>query len=120
VHFDLKLLTTDTVIALAKDCRWKLQAILRTRKFNTGVQLVALYKSQLLSSIESRTAAIYHACDSALEALDHVQSKLLEAVGANKVEALLAFQFGTTGGQKGYGVARAHSPYGSGQRTDPL
>ena len=72
-------------------CRWKFHAILRTRKFNNGEQLVLLYKSQLLSFIEYRTVAIYHACDSALEALDHVQDKLLVAVGASQVEALLAF-----------------------------
>ena len=39
--------------------------------------------------IEYRTAAIYHACDSALESLDHVQDKLLEAAGASKVDVVL-------------------------------
>ena len=91
VSFDTKLLMTDSVFKLAKDCRWKLAVILRTRRFNTGEQLVALYKAQLLSFIEYRTAAIYHACDSALAALDRIQDKLLEAVGATSVEALGAF-----------------------------
>ena len=44
-----------------------------------------------MSFIEYRTAATYHACDSALAALDRIQDKLLEAVGATSVEALGAF-----------------------------
>eukprot|EP00959_Pyramimonas_sp_CCMP1952_P067051 1399970-Pyramimonas_sp.AAC.1 len=83
---------TDSVLQLAKDCRWKLKAILRTRKYNTGAQLVLLYKAQVLSFTEYRTAAIYHTCKSALEALDHVQDKLTEAAGASQEEALLAFK----------------------------
>ena len=47
-----------------------------------------LYKAQLLSFIEYRTAAIYHACRTALDMLDHVQEKLLEAAGMSDVEAL--------------------------------
>ena len=88
IQFDCKLLMTDTVLDLARTCRWKLKALLRTRRFNTGEQLVLLYKAQLLSFIEYRTAAIYHACRSALDMLDHVQEKLLEAAGMSDVEAL--------------------------------
>ena len=69
----------------------KLQAILRTRRFNSGAGLVALYKAQLLSFIEYRTSAIYHTCDSALTLLDAVQDKLLQAAGVSKLEALNEF-----------------------------
>ena len=44
--------------------------------------------AQLLSFIEYRTPAIYHACNSALESLDRVQDKMLEAAGMDNVEAL--------------------------------
>ena len=37
---------------------------------------------------EFRTAAIYHACCSCLEALDHIQDRLLEAAGMTSIEAL--------------------------------
>ena len=47
-----------------------------------------LYKAQVLSFIECRTAAIYHACQHALDRLQHVQEKLLEAAGLNSIEAL--------------------------------
>ena len=42
VDFDTKLLMSDTVHNLAKDCRWKAKAILRTGRFNTGVDLANL------------------------------------------------------------------------------
>ena len=79
---------SDTVTDLAQNCRWKLKAILRTSRFNTGLQLVTLYKAQLLTFIEYRTAAIYHACSSSLECLDHVQEKLLLAAGLSAIDAL--------------------------------
>ena len=79
----------DTVYDLAKNCRWKLKAILRTRRFNTGEGLINLYKAQILSFIEYRTAAIYHACSTALAELGAVQDKVLEAAGVTEVEALL-------------------------------
>ena len=88
IRFDCKLLMTDTVLELAKDCRWKLNAILRTQRFNNGLQLMTLYKAQLLSYIEYRTAAIYHACQHSLDALERVQSRLIQAVGMTEVEAL--------------------------------
>ena len=47
-----------------------------------------LYKAQLMSFIEYRTPAIYHACYSALESLDRVQSKRLEAAGMTELDAL--------------------------------
>jgi hypothetical protein len=87
VHFDCKLVMSDTVEELAKTCRWKLKAILRTGRFNSGISLVNLYKAQLLSFIEYRTAAVYHACDSSLSLLDEVQAKLVAAAGMTKNEA---------------------------------
>ena len=88
IHFDCKLVMSSTVEDLAKTCRWKLKAILRTGRFNSGMSLVNLYKAQLLSFIEYRTAAVYHACDSSLALLDEVQARLVTAAGMTKLEAL--------------------------------
>ena len=82
---------SDTVFDLVKDCKWKLKAILRTRKINTSDGLISLYKAQVLSYIEYRTAAIYHACSTSLAALETVQTKLLQAAGVTEVEALINF-----------------------------
>ena len=91
IHFDFKLIMSSTVEDLAKTCRWKLKQILRTSRFNSGANLVSLYKAQLLSFIEYRTSAIYHACDSPFALLDGVQTKLLEASGISRLEALNDF-----------------------------
>ena len=88
VRFDCKLVMSETVHSLAGQCKWKLRAILRTQKFNTGMELVTLYKAQLLSFIEYRTPAIYHACASALLELDRIQDRLMNAAGFNEAEVL--------------------------------
>ena len=64
VEFDCKLLMTAAVEGLVKECRWKLHRILRTQQFYNSQQLIQLYKAQILSYVEYRTAAIYHACSS--------------------------------------------------------
>ena len=79
----------DTVKSLAAEARWKLHSILRTKRFMNGLQLVDVYKAQLLSFMEYRTPAIYHTCDTALFMLDSIQDQLLKAAGFNKLEALL-------------------------------
>ena len=66
-----------------------MKAILRAGRFNTGAGLVSLYRAQILSFVEYRTAAIYHACDSVLALLDAVQDKVLTAAGISRVQALI-------------------------------
>ena len=83
---------SSAVHDLAKDCQWKVKAILRTGRFNTGADLVNLVKAQVLSFIEYRTAAIYHACNSSHEELQHVQDKVLLAAGLSGVDALRSFR----------------------------
>ena len=92
VDFDCKLIMSDAVYDLATKCKWKLKSILRTKKFNTSEGLINLYKAQVLSFIEYRTAAIYHACSTSLAALESVQTKLLETAGVTEVEALVNFR----------------------------
>ena len=87
-HFDCKLVMGNSMEELAGACRWKLEAILRTRRFNTGIKVVCLYKTHLLSFIEYRTAAIYHVCDTAPALLDDVQNKVLNAAGITNLETL--------------------------------
>lgn len=44
-------------------------------RFHSIVEVVDLFRSQILSYIEYRTAGIYHACDTPLAPLDAVQAK---------------------------------------------
>ena len=91
VEFDCKLLMSAAVEGLVKECRWKLHRLLRTQQFYNSQQLIQLYKAQILSYVEYRTAAIYHACSSSLDALDAVQDTMLMAAAVSKLDALLHF-----------------------------
>jgi hypothetical protein len=75
----------------ATACGWKLQTLLRSTRFFTAKELVTLYKSHVLSFIEYRTAAIYHASNTVLAELDNVQKRMLKIVAATEEEALFHF-----------------------------
>ena len=111
VDFDTKLLMSSAVHDLARNSQWKVKAILRTGRFNTGADLVNLYKAQVLSFIEYRTAAIYHACSSSLEELQHVQGKILFAAGLSAVEALRHFRLAPLSVQRDIALARLDSSH---------
>ena len=50
------------------------------------------YKARVLSYVEYRTSAVYHATDTVLEPLDRVQTGLLGRLGVPEVEALVEFR----------------------------
>ena len=50
-----------------------------------------LYKARLLSFIEYRTPAVYHACSTRLRRVDRIQERFLKEVGLSAEEALLSF-----------------------------
>ena len=70
------------------EARWKLKTLLRSSAYHTDADLVALYKARLLSFLEYRTAAVYHATSTTLGPLDKVQEKLLNVVGCTSLDAL--------------------------------
>ncbi len=71
--------------------RGKWVRFLRTTRFFCDRELVNLYKSKLLSFLEYRTAAIYHACDSAIAPLNMFQERFLQELGISAEEALFEF-----------------------------
>ena len=71
---------------------WKgLRVVGRSRGLYTDSDLVVLYKSHLLSYLEYRTPAIYHATRAVLCRLDAVQTRFLKDIGVDEVTALLGF-----------------------------
>ena len=66
--------------------------MLRTRRFYTDADLIVLYKAHLLSFLEYRTPAIYHATRAVLERLDNVQSRFLRNANVDEVAALVEFR----------------------------
>ena len=91
VNFDCQLLMRDAVHELVVEAGWKLRTLVRSGRYFTSRQLIGLYKAHLLSYLEYRTSAIYHAATSALAALDNVQSRFLRDAGVTEEEALLEF-----------------------------
>ena len=55
-------------------------------------EVIGLYKSHILSHIEYRTAAIYHAAASVLIELDSVQTRFLKDRGISELAAFLSFR----------------------------
>ena len=59
----------------------------------TDAELILLYKAQLLSLIECRTPAIYHATRNVLEKEEAIQTRFLQDAGVDDVTALMQFNF---------------------------
>ena len=72
---------------VAKEGRWRLKTVLRSRRFFGVDTLVTLYKSHVLSYLESSTFALYHAAPTHLRLVDHVQDVLLRELGLSEREA---------------------------------
>ena len=91
VMFDTKLRMHAAVHEVAVECAWKLTALLRSRRYHDVPRLMLLYKAQLLSYIEYRTPAIYHAACSVLEPVDGVQQRFLRETCVSDEDALFVF-----------------------------
>ena len=91
VEFDPKLVMRDAVTDLVTHCRWKLQQLLRGRRYFSVKATVQLYKAHLLSFLEYRTPALYHASPSVLAPLDQLQRHLLHELGLTEEDALVHF-----------------------------
>jgi hypothetical protein len=91
VSFDCKLTMDRAVHDVSVSCGWKLQALLRSNRFFNSRELVNLYKSHVLSFIEYRTSALYHASDKVLKSLDSIQNRMLRIVDATELDALMYF-----------------------------
>ena len=86
--YDCKLTMAAACRATAQEGRWRLKTVLRSRRYFTTTQLVTLYKSHVLSYLESSTGAFYHAAPTHLGLIDHVQEVLLRELGLTAEEAL--------------------------------
>ena len=91
VAFDCQLAMQSTCDSLASECSWKLKSLLRTIRFNTTADMVRLYKAQLLSFIEYRASAIYHATVATLVQVDRVQERFLKGIRITEADALMHF-----------------------------
>ena len=92
VNFHTKLLIGDAINKCVRQCTWKLQSILRAKRYYTIVEQISLYKAHILSYIEYRTPAIAHASATTLAPLDAIQNRLLRELDISAEEALIRFR----------------------------
>ena len=88
VTYDTALVMHDACRELAVEAGWRLKSLIRSRKFHTTKEMFRLYKAEILSFIESRTAGIHHAAVSNLACIDRVQRRFLSEMSTSEHEAL--------------------------------
>jgi len=92
VEFDLKLQMGLAVHACATSASWRLKTLLRTQRFYNDAELICLFKAHVLSYVEYRTPAIYHAATTVLRPIDHILDSFLRQVGVSPEDSLEHFR----------------------------
>ena len=89
VTFDSALSMDPEIHSLVQKCSWKVRTLLRAKKFYTVKEVIIEYKARVLSFLEYRTPAIYHAAGTLLHCVDNLQEHFLRELGVSSREALL-------------------------------
>ena len=92
VIFDPALLMHEAACHVATEAGWRLQALLKVRRFFTTPELFRMYKCQVLTYIESSIPGLYHAAVSVLDRVDRVQRRFLREMEISEVDALIRFR----------------------------
>ena len=89
VVFDCRLFMDVPIQEVLDAIVWKARMLLRARRFYCTTELIHQYKAHILSFVEYRTAAIYHATSTLLCRLDRTQDRFLKEIGVDSKTALL-------------------------------
>ncbi len=92
ITFDPQLLMHDGARKIAVEAGWRLQAVLRPRRFFSTPELFRLYKSLVLSFIESGTPGYFHAAETVLDCIDRVQKRFLREMNMPEETALIDYR----------------------------
>ena len=92
VLFDPALLMHSAVRKVATEAGWRLRTLLRVRRFFNTPEFFRMYKTQILSYVESSTPGLYHAAPSVLDRVNRVQRRFLREVGVSELSALQDFR----------------------------
>ena len=82
----------EAVDGVVAHLRWKVAVLHRVRSLYSVRDMILLWKSDVLSYIEYRTPAIYHASCSVLKPLDETQDRYLREIGLSDVDAFVHFR----------------------------
>ena len=88
ITFDTGLTMESEINKLAKCLSWKIKTLLRVKPFYTTAEAISEYKARVLSYVEYRTAALYHAATSALDRIDNIQVHFLREIGIRSVKQM--------------------------------
>jgi hypothetical protein len=87
-EFDVGLTMHDAALAVSTEAGWRLRTLLRTRRHHSQREMMALYKAQVMSYIESRTVGLHHASATTLLCVDRVQKRFLREMRITEAQAL--------------------------------
>ena len=90
--FDAKLLMHEAVKTISIEAGWRLRSLFRSQRWFSTKHLILLYKSLVLSYIETFTPAIYHTANSVVERIDRIQDRLLERMSLSRLDDLAVFK----------------------------
>ncbi len=91
VEFDNKLVMGTAAHKCARKAAFKSKALIRCRRFYSTNDLIALYKSHVLSFIEYRTPGLHFASSSILVEIDDGQSRFLKEIEVSEESAFMVF-----------------------------
>ena len=91
VTFDNQLKMHSAVSALATQGGWRLKVLLRAKRFFDRDQLITLFKSQILSYIESGLVAFVHAPVNAMSPVDRILRRFLREIEVPNVETTVRY-----------------------------
>ena len=74
------------------EAAWRYRSLLRTHRVFSDAELLGLLKAHVLSFVEYRTPAVYHAASSNLAPLNAVLSSFLRNVWISEIDALTHFK----------------------------
>ena len=104
IFYDNALSMTKTVTKLHDDAMWKVRTLLRSRRFYDVKEMVTSYKAKVLSYLEYRTAAIYHAATTLLQLVDKIQDRFLSEMGISELDALTDFHLSPLSARRDMGM----------------
>ena len=86
VDFDVQLLMHSAIHQCAIAAGWRVRSLLRAQNFVSTSDAIMMFKSQVLSYIESCTAGIAHASTTTLAPLDNVQKHVLHLASSQQLQ----------------------------------
>ena len=101
IRCDNRLQMTLALQECVNQASWRLRTLLRTQRYHTDAELLLLFESHILSYVEYRTPAVFHACTTVLHPLDRVLQNFLRQINMSDEEALLKFNLAALSTRRG-------------------